>query len=173
MDSRTPPGPPDGPLQPPGRSTAERPPESPRPRRSFLTHAAAALLGLLVGVLIGLTGNPDADKADPSATVTATATTTQTTNAGSASSGDDASADGIPGDGTYDVGSDIKPGTYRSQGPQGGLITSCYWARLSNTSGEVKDIIANDSTSGQTTVTIAPTDKAFTTTGCKPWKKIA
>ncbi|MFD9444196.1 hypothetical protein ACFWBR_37915 [Streptomyces sp. NPDC060006] len=79
--------------------------------------------------------------------------------------------DGIPGDGTYVVGSDIKPGTYRSEGPQGGLAPSCYWARLSSTSGEAKDIIANDATSGQTTVTITATDKAFTTTGCKAWKK--
>ncbi|MGW3286981.1 hypothetical protein ACWDR3_20320 [Streptomyces sp. NPDC001002] len=67
---------------------------------------------------------------------------------------------------------EIKPGTYRTDGPQGGLITSCYWARLSSTSGEFKDIIANGSTEGQTTVTIASTDKAFTTTGCKTWQKV-
>jgi len=78
---------------------------------------------------------------------------------------------GIPGDGTYVVGSDIKPGIYRSDGPQGGLVTSCYWARLSGTSGEAKDIIANNATSGQATVMIAATDKAFTTTGCKAWKR--
>ena len=50
-------------------------------------------------------------------------------------------------------------------------MTSCYWARLSGTSGEAKDIIAHNATNGQTTVTIAATDKAFTTTGCKAWKK--
>ena len=82
-----------------------------------------------------------------------------------------ATSAGIPSDGTYVVGSDIKPGTYRSERPQGGLVTSCYWARLSGTSGEAKNIIAHNATNGQTTVTIAATDKVFTTTGCKAWKK--
>ncbi|GLW49767.1 hypothetical protein Stsp02_54280 [Streptomyces sp. NBRC 14336] len=70
------------------------------------------------------------------------------------------------------VGKEVKPGTYRTEGPQGGLITDCYWARLSSTSGEFADIIANESTKGGTTVTIAAGDKAFTTTGCKPWEKV-
>ena len=70
------------------------------------------------------------------------------------------------------VGKDIQHGTYRTDGPQGGLITPCYWARLSGTSGEFKDIIANGNTEGQTTVTIASTAKAFTTTGCKTWEKV-
>ncbi|WP_405739819.1 hypothetical protein OG885_38055 [Streptomyces sp. NBC_00028] len=164
MDSRTPPGPPDGPLQPQGHNDTTRPARS---WRSVLTHAGAALLGLLLGVLIGLTGNLNADKAAPSA-----ATGTEMAIASDQPSADKVPSDGIPGDGTYVVGSDIKPGTYRSDGPQGGQTTSCYWARLSGTSGEAKDIIANEGTSGQTTVTIAATDKAFTTMGCKPWKKI-
>lgn len=123
-------------------------------------------------MLIGITGNPKADKAAPSATVTTTATATHEATASTPPSVGKVAADGFPGDGTYVVDSDIKPGTYRSDGPQGGLITSCYWARLSSTSGETNDIIANNATSGQTTVTIAATDKAFTTTGCKAWKKI-
>ncbi|MFJ4788333.1 hypothetical protein [Streptomyces sp. NPDC088794] len=173
MNSRTPPGPPEGPLQSSGRNdTAQPAPYPARSRRSILTHAGAALVGLFVGVLIGVTSNSSNDNAAPSATVTATETATRMAVASSAPSGHKVPADGIPGDGTYVVGSDIKPGTYRSKGPQGGLITSCYWARLSSTSGEVKDIIANNATSGQTTVTIAATDKAFTTTGYKAWKKI-
>ncbi|MCI3276266.1 hypothetical protein [Streptomyces cylindrosporus] len=71
------------------------------------------------------------------------------------------------------VGTDIKPGTYRTNGPQGGLISDCYWARLSSTSGEVKDIIANGTSKGQATVTIASTDKAFTTTGCTTWTRVS
>ncbi|WP_019073257.1 hypothetical protein [Streptomyces hokutonensis] len=168
MDSRTPPGPPEGPLHSQGHRDISR---LPRSWRRFLTHAGAAVIGLFIGVLIGLTGNPNADKASPSATVTATTTALQTVRATGSPAVDKVPADGIPGDGTYVVGSDIKPGTYSTKGPQGGLITSCYWARLSSTSGEVKDIIANNATSGRTTVTISASDKAFTTTGCKPWKK--
>lgn len=172
MNSWNPPGPPEGPLQPSGRDHRTwSAPRSAVSRRSVFTHGGAALLGLFVGVLIGVNGNSSADKAVPSATVTTTATTTSKATASTLPSADKVAADGFPGDGTYVVGSDIKPGTYRSDGPQGGLVTSCYWARLSSTSGETTDIIANNATSGQTTVTIAATDKAFTTAGCKAWKK--
>ncbi|WP_406117842.1 HNH endonuclease [Streptomyces sp. NBC_00989] len=174
MNSPIPPGPPDGPLQPPDRGDRTQSEPCPaRPRWKVLTHAGAALVGLFVGVLIGVTSNSSSDKAAPSATVTATVTATRAATDSTPSAAGKVSSGGFPGDGTYVVGNDIKPGTYRSGGPQGGLVTSCYWARLSSTSGEVKDIIANNATSGQTTVTIAATDKAFNTTGCKAWKEIS
>jgi len=71
-------------------------------------------------------------------------------------------------DGTWRVGADIKPGTYRAAGGEG-----CYWARLRNFSGE-NDIISNSFTGseGQATATIKPTDKGFKTAGCGTWTKI-
>lgn len=74
----------------------------------------------------------------------------------------------IPGDGTYQVGTDIQPGTYVSGAPDSG---NCYWARLSGTSGSFSDIIANNNSSGQSVVTIAPTDKVFETSGCNDWTR--
>ena len=41
-----------------------------------------------------------------------------------------ATSAGIPSDGTYVVGSDIKPGTYRSERPQGGLVTKAACDQL-------------------------------------------
>ncbi|UGQ13745.1 hypothetical protein LO772_09175 [Yinghuangia sp. ASG 101] len=70
------------------------------------------------------------------------------------------------GDGTYLVGTDIAPGTYRSDG--GSL---CYWERRSDTSGEFAGLITNDVAQGPTVVTIAKTDKAFKTQGCADWTK--
>jgi hypothetical protein len=70
----------------------------------------------------------------------------------------------IPGDGTFLVGEDIRPGTYRTAGG------SCYWARLKGTSGELDDVIANGNVTGPTTVTIAPSDDAFQTSGCEDWQ---
>ncbi len=70
------------------------------------------------------------------------------------------------GNGTYMVGEEVKPGRYRSDG--GDL---CYWARLSGTSGEFGDIITNHVTEGATTVTIAPSDVAFETSGCALWER--
>jgi hypothetical protein len=59
---------------------------------------------------------------------------------------------------------DVQPGTYRSDNP------SCYFARLSGTSGEFDDIIANGN--GATVVTIDPSDNAFESRRCSPWTQV-
>lgn len=73
------------------------------------------------------------------------------------------------GNGTFLVGTDVEPGTYRSDGP---LRTSCYWARLSGTGGELDDIIANNLGKGPATVTIKKSDAAFESSGCSRWHKV-
>lgn len=79
----------------------------------------------------------------------------------------------IPGDGTFIVGTDIKPGTYRSKPAPDEYLEMCIWQRLSGTSGEVDDFIAGDMSEGQVTVTIRSTDKAFETQGCETWVRIS
>lgn len=69
------------------------------------------------------------------------------------------------GSGTHLVGTDVQPGTYRSNNAGAG----CYWARLSGVGGTVGEILANDNASGPAIVTIAPSDKGFTSTRCAPW----
>ena len=181
MNADTPSGPPGGPLQPSSRPPAERGPS--RRMRSVLTHTAVALVAVVVGGLIGTavagdSGDGSGGGAAPSAeaTVTATETVTEatsgTTAPGTAEAPRKASASEIPGDGTFTVGTDVRPGTYRSDGPQGGDISYCEWVRLSGFSGEAGDIIAANGGKGPTTVTIKATDKAFTSTGCKTWHKI-
>ncbi|MGH8909038.1 MAG: hypothetical protein ACRD0K_21730 [Egibacteraceae bacterium] len=72
----------------------------------------------------------------------------------------------IDGPGTYEVGADIQPGTWRS--PQ-----SCYWARLSGLSGEFGDIIANGGNEGgPAVVQIAESDAAFQTS-CGGWTTVS
>lgn len=70
-------------------------------------------------------------------------------------------------EGTWAVPSEVKPGTYVSDGGE-----SCYWARLRNTSGSLDSIIANSINPGRQRVTIRSTDKAFETTGCPTWRKV-
>lgn len=70
------------------------------------------------------------------------------------------------GDGTYVVGDDIRPGTYKTKGSEG---FGCYWARLKDTDGDFGSIIANGNTEGPTTVTIKKSDGAFETRGCERW----
>jgi hypothetical protein len=70
------------------------------------------------------------------------------------------------GNGTYLVGKDIDPGTYKSDD---GVI---YWARLKNFLGGVDSINANGSPQGSEIVEIKATDKGFETNGGGTWKKI-
>jgi hypothetical protein len=77
-------------------------------------------------------------------------------------------ADRSFGNGTWVVGTDIEPGTYRTDGATG---PGCYWARLSGLSGEFGDIITNGITEGPTTVTIASSDAAFESQGCQQWTR--
>ncbi|CCF86057.1 hypothetical protein [Nitrolancea hollandica] len=69
------------------------------------------------------------------------------------------------GDGTYRVGIDIAPGTYRNSDSSGG----CYWERLNGFGGELDDINANDFTTSRTIVTIKPTDVGFKSNRCGRW----
>lgn len=71
----------------------------------------------------------------------------------------------IPGSGTFLIGEDIQPGTYRTEGDSG----FCYWARLSGLSGEFEDIITNDFSEGPSFVTLSETDVAFETSDCGEW----
>jgi hypothetical protein len=72
-------------------------------------------------------------------------------------------------DGTHLVGSDIQPGTYRSNNVGAG----CYWARLSGLGGTVDEIIANENATGPAIVTVAASDRAFSSVGCAPWLAVA
>ena len=76
-------------------------------------------------------------------------------------------ATSFSGDGDYQVGVDIKAGTYRSAGP--GSDGLCYWERDSNASGDPSAIIDNDTPTGSAIVTIEPSDKYFKTSGCQEW----
>lgn len=64
---------------------------------------------------------------------------------------------GVFTDGTYRVGTDIEPGTYR------GEVTRefGYWARLNSATGVISGIIANDIVRGPFVVTIIPSDFAI------------
>ncbi len=74
------------------------------------------------------------------------------------------STDGLVKTGTHQVGRDIEPGEYTGDASSE-LLGTCYWARLSGTSGEFEDLIANDNAQGVFYVTVVPSDYALQT-GC-------
>lgn len=67
-------------------------------------------------------------------------------------------------DGHFIVGTDIAPGMWRNDAPEG-----CYWARLRGFSGTLGDTIAN--ANFKDTVTIASSDKGFVSRRCGTWRK--
>ncbi len=71
------------------------------------------------------------------------------------------------GDGTFVVGKDIQPGTYRTRTGSPG----CYFARLSGFGGTVDEIIANANTNTAAIVTISASDKGFQSTNCGTWTR--
>jgi len=70
-------------------------------------------------------------------------------------------------EGEWAVPSEVRPGTYRTTGGE-----NCYWSRLKGFSGQLEDIIANGNPTGPARVTIARSDKGFTTSGCNTWQKV-
>ncbi|MER5875426.1 hypothetical protein ABT119_05795 [Streptomyces sp. NPDC001910] len=187
------------PAQPPipGQAPFGPPPGQPWPSKPKWARKRvaipAALVILFFGVGIGSSDSESTQKANaaskpqPTVTVTKTAeaaigttkkaepqptvTVTKTKTAKPTKKPEPKVAT-IPGEGTFVVGSDIKPGTYKTAGAEESVIPNCYWARLKGTSGTFKDIIANSNSEGPTTVTISSSDGAFKTNGCKTWKKV-
>jgi hypothetical protein len=72
------------------------------------------------------------------------------------------------GGGTRLVGSEVRPGRYRSVNASG---ASCYWERLRNTTGS-NDIIANSIGGGPRLVEIVATDVAIRTSGCATFTEV-
>lgn len=74
-------------------------------------------------------------------------------------------AGSFSGAGKLRVGVDLQPGTYRSTSSS----SSGYWARLSCITGAFECILDNEITSGQSYVTILPSDSFFETSRMNQW----
>lgn len=161
-----------------------------RVRRGTATNRGAALAGLLcsiAGLVVCIAyaaafnqavddAQPDPwlGQADPSFSAAAPADASTTPPAPLYPSVEPVapSPDSIPGTGTFLVGADVEPGTYRSAPADGSLMAWCYWSRLSSLDGTLDSIIANDGGDGQKIVTIAASDAAFETSGCGTWERV-
>ncbi|MFB8117818.1 hypothetical protein ACFC51_18210 [Streptomyces sp. NPDC055962] len=75
----------------------------------------------------------------------------------------------VEGDGEYLVGEDMKAGTCKTAGSDGGF--GCYWERASNASGEFDAIIANGNLDGSGRGTVDK-GEVFTSTRCQEWKRV-
>jgi hypothetical protein len=71
------------------------------------------------------------------------------------------------GEGTYEVGKDIKAGKYRTKGSKEG----CYYERLRDLDGSAESIIKNEMIEGPSIMTVNKSDKYITLTGECEWAK--
>lgn len=72
-------------------------------------------------------------------------------------------------DGTFLVGTDVEPGTYKTPGDDLGL--GCYWERAADDTGSMDAIIANNYSTGPDRVTVA-SGEVFKTSGGCDWKLV-
>jgi hypothetical protein len=158
-----------------------------RGRRRWLKYGAVALISLSIGAGIGTRGGSaetgEATAADtkagprPTVTVTETAeadakpapTVTETVTAKPKKTKKPGPATRFSGEGEFVVGEDIKPGTYKTAGPEGGF--GCYWERAENASGEFDAIIANNNLNGPGRVTLN-SGEYFQTNRCQERKRV-
>lgn len=68
----------------------------------------------------------------------------------------------MPGPGTYLVGRNIQPGTYKGEAGSD-ILNACYWERLRDVAGDAGSIIANDNAMGSFFVQVLSTDFALKT----------
>jgi hypothetical protein len=130
----------------------------------------------LLGLIIGIAGNPKAKSGTASSTVTVTAPALAPAQGSTAAPAATPPPQQPAGpatrldSGTYQVGVDVQPGQYKTTGPASDL--PCYWARLKNDSGEFDAIIANGSPEGPSSVTINPGEFLELSGDCT-WNKVS
>ncbi|MFE7277789.1 hypothetical protein [Streptomyces sp. NPDC057623] len=132
-------------------------------------------LGAVVGIVVigavsanaGDGGNSDSGSGAKSSSASGDRTTGGEKEKDAAGAAEKKAA--FAGDGDFQVGTDVKPGTYRTTGNTDGM---CYWERAKDSSGEVDSLLANDNVTGTSYVTVKATDKLFSSSGCKDWEAV-
>lgn len=69
-------------------------------------------------------------------------------------------------DGTYAVGSEVRPGTYKTD-----RVTDCYWERSTAGGATIANDFASNAPAG-VTVTIRASDGGFKSEGCGRWRRV-
>ncbi|OAR26136.1 hypothetical protein A8W25_11800 [Streptomyces sp. ERV7] len=133
-------------------------------RHKVLTGVGAVALVVAVGGAVGAGGGSD-DKSPTAAATKETPEKTEKAGGTGETPKDGKKKEKGLGDGSFQVGSDIRPGTYVSTGNKDG----CYWERAKDASGSTDAILANDNVTGASYVTVLASDKIFKSSDCQDW----
>ncbi|MEU9334959.1 hypothetical protein AB0D49_17590 [Streptomyces sp. NPDC048290] len=130
--------------------------------------ALGAVVGVVVIGAVSMSGGGDDSGSDKNSSASADGGSGGEKGSGEKDAAEEKES-AFGGDGDYQVGSDIKPGTYRTSGNADGM---CYWERAKDAKGEVESILANDNVTGTSYVTVAASDKLFKSSGCSDWETV-
>jgi hypothetical protein len=135
----------------------------------WLVLTVAGVVVTAVAAIVGTVASSDSTEDTPPAatrvTVTATQfetkTITQTVTATPAAGPLAEFSDGL-----FEVGKDVQPGTYRTDGPDGSNAGGCYWSRSDARGKVIQNGVVND----KGTVTVRPGER-IDSAGCLPWRR--
>lgn len=106
-------------------------------------------------------------QASPPASSSSSGSSGSSSSSGSTGSSDSTSSSGTSfSAGTYEVGTEIQPGNYRTSGSDW-----CYWERLTSNDGEFESIIANGNEDGPSSVSVKSSDAYVSFSGTCTWTK--
>ena len=133
----------------------------------FVNHKILSVILAFVALLVIVSIANGGNKTTSSTTASTTPTTQPQQSTAKSTPAPAKPVDTHPhfGDGTFKVGTDIQPGTYRTRTGS----TGCYWERMADFTGGSNSILANDNTDAPAVVTILSTDAGFTSKNCGTW----
>lgn len=81
--------------------------------------------------------------------------------------------EGVVSDGIFEVGPEIKPGKYKTAGPdKDSIMPVCYFERKRDLDDNFESIIANEAISGPATMKVGKGDAYVEFSGGCVWKKV-
>ena len=149
----------------------------PKPRKRWFFRWWAVVIWcfigfvLLIAIISGVTGSGDTPS-DQS--INTESVSPAPINVAPAASSSGSTPKTSFGNGTFEVGFDIEPGTYRTTGPSNNAVPQCSFARLKSAGGgmtDINNVIDIQNIGGPAIVTIEPTDGGFFSQMCNKWER--
>jgi hypothetical protein len=140
------------------------------PRWPWLVLTVAGVVVTAVAAIVGTVASSDSEGEEPPAATRVTVTATQFETRTITSTVTATPTRALPefANGLFEIGTDVQPGTYRTDGPDGTNAGGCYWSRTSSTG----DLIQNGVIQAPGTISVRPGER-IDSTGCLPWRRAA
>jgi len=134
----------------------------------WLVLTVAGIVVTAVAAIVGTASSDSGEDGPPAATrVTVTATQFETkTITATVTAKPPTGPRGEFSDGLFQVGKDVQPGTYKTDGPDGSNAGGCYWSRSDARGNVIQNGVVNDAG----TVTVRPGER-IDSAGCLPWRR--